>query len=135
MTLPEPGIPEARLRAAVALRIRRSSRRRVAAEIGLSPRGLWKFLEGSRPHPKTRLKLERWYREVIASRTDQDELSSAEALHVLVGGISPEHYSEALAQLVDFVTGLYARFHASVPEEIQPAEAGPATERSAEHKS
>lgn len=136
MSLHEPGIPEARLRAAVALHVRRSSRRRVAAEIGLSPRGVWKFLEGSKPHPKTRQKLERWYREVVAaSRTGQDGLSPAEALHVLVGGISPGHYSEALALLVDFVTGLYTRFHASLPEEIQPAEAGPATEISAGHES
>lgn len=121
MSLPSIGTPESRLRAAVALRVQQTSRRRVASEIGLSPRGVWKFLQGARPHPQTRQKLERWYQDVAL---EEEGVSYVEALHVLIESIPPEYQSQAVAELAAFLQDLHARFGAALPRQLETVRTG-----------
>lgn len=97
-----------RLREAAAAAVLESSRQRVAAEIGLSSRGLWKFLEGARPHPATVEKLESWFRGRGYSEA-RERISMVAALGVLLDRVRPTEREEALQEALAFFEGLYAR--------------------------
>jgi hypothetical protein len=60
------------LRAAVVHRIERTSLRQVAREVGVSPSGLDKFVNGATPYQKTRRKLEAWSTRRAASDLSED---------------------------------------------------------------
>lgn len=61
--MPDP--PESlflqRVRDAISQDIRATSLRKVASQVGMSPMGLRKVLDGSRPYPPTLRKLQQWY--------------------------------------------------------------------------
>ena len=84
-----------------------TSRRQVAGEIGLSPRGLLKFLEGARPHEATRGKLERWYEEF--RQEAEADLTATEALLVLLAALPPDERAGAIREASEFFRELYAR--------------------------
>jgi hypothetical protein len=76
-------------RAAVLARVERTSLRQAAREIGLSPSGLQKFIDGAQPYRNTIRKLEAWY----VRRTERDSGNHspgtvAVAVHIL-GSLSP----------------------------------------------
>lgn len=96
-------IPVSRLREAVEARVRATSRRRTASEVGLSPRGLYKFLEGATPHPATVRKLEQWYRDHGSS----GDPSVLEALDVLISYLPQAQRAAGAAEL----TGLLREFY------------------------
>jgi len=50
-----------RIRAAVAAEVARSTLRAVARRVGMSPSGLRKFLEGTKPYAPTLDRLRSWY--------------------------------------------------------------------------
>lgn len=60
------------LRAAAVKRVEQTSLRQVARDVGLSPSGLDKFLNGAEPYRKTRRKLEAWYVRGAATDLGQD---------------------------------------------------------------
>jgi hypothetical protein len=108
------GVPIRLLRAAVEARVAATSRRQVAAEVGLSPRGLLKFLEGARPHPATRDKLENWYADY--RRQAGSEPTAAEALSVLLAGFPPGQRADAFQEARAFFHALYARNGLTPPD-------------------
>jgi hypothetical protein len=86
-----PGATVHYLRGLAANRVERTSLRRVAAEIGMSPTGLKKFLQGTDPYSPTVRRLRSWFVE----HADQDEnplrVEEADAaLSVLVHDLPPD---------------------------------------------
>lgn len=108
MPSPVERVPVARLREAVAAAVLGSSRERVAAEIGLSSRGLWKFLQGSRPHPATTEKLERWFQNSGYGEMPEG-ITVVAALGALLDRVRPAEREEALQEALAFFSALYAR--------------------------
>jgi hypothetical protein len=101
-------IPVQRLREAAAAAVLESSRQRVAAEIGLSSRGLWKFLGGARPHPATIEKLERWFHGRGLGGA-QEGITVVAALGVLLARVRPAEREEALRETLAFFEEPYSR--------------------------
>lgn len=120
MTLPgtisedAPLIPV--MREAVTERVERTSLRTAAREIGMSPSGLKKFLDGNMPYTKTIHRLRRWYLQHAGDA--HDDLSEDEAyaaLSVLVHDLPPGARAYTTATMVDCVEQGYARTRRDVP--------------------
>ena len=93
-----------RLRHAVAERVRATSLRAVARQVGMSPSGLHSFLSGGVPYQKSRRKLFDWLHRERGGRAG-DEVSSA--LVSLVRDLPAERREPALEALVDTLRSLY----------------------------
>ena len=79
-----------RMREAVATRAESTSLRSTAREVGMSPTGLKKFLQGTAPYTKTIHRLRSWYLQHAANSVEA--LSPDDALAafgVLVHGLPP----------------------------------------------
>lgn len=75
----------------------------IAREVGLTPRGLQKFLDGAEPRSRTRQKLERWFvREQEHIGTATDEITATAALNVLMHDLPPVHRKKVLTQAVSW---------------------------------
>jgi hypothetical protein len=116
---PQDG-PEQRLlslmREAVTERAERTSLRTAAREIGMSPSGLRKFLDGNMPYTKTVHRLRRWYLQHAGHA--RDEISDDEAfaaLRVLVHDLPPGTRAETMAAMVGCVEQGYVRTRREVP--------------------
>lgn len=97
-------VPLGVLRRAVASRATATSQRQVAREIGLSPRGLRKFLDGAKPHTATRVKLERWYVRAALDLPGSIPVTAARAaLQVLLGDLPSRRKRAAADRLLDIV--------------------------------
>lgn len=91
------------LRQFVAARAAALSVNRVAHEIGLTARGLQKFLDGSEPQSATRQKLERWYlRARVEAGGETDADTAQAALGVLLHDLPPAKRDVALRRAVAF---------------------------------
>lgn len=99
---PSPSLD--RLRHAVAERVRATSLRAVARQVGMSPSGLHSFLSGGVPYQKSRRKLFEWLHRERGGRAG-DEVSSA--LVSLVRDLPAERREPALEALVDTLRSLY----------------------------
>src|SRR6476661_8499936 len=78
------------IREVASARVQATSLRRVAREIGMSPTGLRKFLDGTEPYTPTLHRLRVWY--VRYAATPADEVAKEEAsaaLAVLTHDLSP----------------------------------------------
>lgn len=79
------GAPLDRIRALLTLRVEGASLRQVARDVGMSPSGLQKLLDGSEPYTPTRRKLERWYvRESGRAYGVLDTETAAAAIELLL---------------------------------------------------
>lgn len=98
-----------RLREAVDRGVAQSSLRATAREVGMSPTGLRKFLEGAEPYSATRRKLERWYvREMAQGYVGSLTPSAAEsAVEILLHDVTPGHRSEGRRRLIDALREVY----------------------------
>lgn len=95
-------LPLDRLRDVVAERVEAESLRRVAREVGMSPSGLQKFLDGATPYSATRRKLERWYvREAARYGEGAGRATALAALHVLGQDLPPAERRRVLSDIVD----------------------------------
>lgn len=84
------GVSLDQLRTVITARLATVSLRGVAREVGMSPSGLQKFVDGSVPYLPTRQKLERWYvREAARGETEVSAEVASAALDTLVRGLSP----------------------------------------------
>src|SRR3954468_1432304 len=96
MTRPGVDVHREAVRRAVAA----SSQRAVAAQIGISYRGVGKFLAGAEPYEKTRQKLQAWY----VSRAVPPDVLTADvarlAVLMLVDAVPPERRAEAVREIV-----------------------------------
>ncbi len=66
------------LREAAAQRVKESSLRAVAEEIGMGKTALHDFVNGSDPHSATREKLVSWYGEIRRNSTSESDLTTAD---------------------------------------------------------
>ncbi|HUF49693.1 MAG TPA: hypothetical protein VMN60_02595 [Longimicrobiales bacterium] len=103
------GAPHASVRDLLALRVEDSSLRQVAREVGMSPSGLQKVLDGSTPYTATRRKLERWYVSETRRRytTRLDAASAAAATALLVRELPPTMRPVAMRRVLALLEELY----------------------------
>lgn len=103
----EQRVPIEVLREAVRQEVSARSLRPVAADVGMSWRGLSYFVEGREPRPSTRRKLTDWYvKRAAGHAVEADPDLVAAALDVLLRHLPPELKVEAerrIARAVDAV--------------------------------
>ncbi|HLM67397.1 MAG TPA: hypothetical protein VK358_07715, partial [Longimicrobium sp.] len=79
------------LRETAQARVENTSLRSVAREIGMSPTGLKKFLQGTAPYSPTLRRLRNWYVQYAAVQSGEVQTQDATAaLAVLVHDLSPD---------------------------------------------
>ncbi|WP_420129177.1 hypothetical protein [Longimicrobium sp.] len=104
------------MRDAVMDRAERTSLRNAAREIGMSPSGLQKFLEGGMPYTKTIHRLRLWYLQHAGnagnSITHDEALA---ALRVLVHDLPPSTRAETMEAMAGCVGQGYVRIRRAVP--------------------
>jgi hypothetical protein len=111
----------ARLREAAQARVDASSRRAVAREIGIQPRGLEWFLEGANPYQKTLEKLLRWYREQF-EEAEGPPISGSEALRVLLRAVPPADRPEAAKDIETLLRRVHDRARVEMPPDLDSLE-------------
>jgi hypothetical protein len=90
------------LREMAASRVENTSLRGVAREIGMSPTGLKKFLNGTAPYSPTLRRLRKWYLQYAALPTAEVSYQDASAaLVVLTHDLSPEPRRETSECVLD----------------------------------
>lgn len=93
-----------RVRDALVRRVEEASLRQAAREVGMSPTGLRKFLDGAYPFPATRLKLERWYvREAGRDEASPDTAAALSALDVLVRTLPPRERASGAHEVISAI--------------------------------
>lgn len=122
--LPSRIVSVVRLREAAQARVDASSRRAVAREIGLQPRGLEVFLAGAKPHPRTVEKLLRWYREQV-EEAEGPPVSGPEALRVLLRALPPGDRPAAAAETAALLRSLHERSDVPLPPDLGQLEEFP----------
>lgn len=114
-----PSLPVALLRAAVERELSRTSLRRAAQDIGLSPNALRNFVRGAEPRRATRVRLERW----IATRPQPDRGPSLARFLDLLGALTPElpaAETRAIARhLTDDLVDAYRRMRLPPPRWVR----------------
>ena len=96
------------LRESAAARVENTSLRSVAREVGMSPTGLKKFLQGTAPYSPTLRRLRNWYVTYAAVQTGEVLTQDATAaIAVLVHDLSPAPRRNAAACVLDCVTRGY----------------------------
>ena len=105
-----------RYRDAVRQAIARSTLRSVAKDVGMSPTGLQKFLDGTNPYGKTRERLRVWYfREAGFSSFAVED--AAYILRRLVGTLPTPDYG--VAGVLDAVDTAYQQQGMRAPEWVR----------------
>lgn len=97
------------LRQALRSEIGARSLRFVSRQVGISPTGLQKFLEGAHPYSATRRKLERWY-VLHGPGRPQGALTGASVLAILrmlVQDVSPGRHRQTVEALVKSLGDAY----------------------------
>jgi transcriptional regulator with XRE-family HTH domain len=96
------------VRDTVRRKIRGSSLRKIAGEVGMSPTGLQKFLNGSDSYRSTVARLRLWY---YAQPENVDTLNvghAATATQLLTGGLPENQRRHGTAMLIGALSAVYA---------------------------
>lgn len=104
------------LRAAVRTAVQSSSQRIVAEQIGVTHRGLAKFMDGSSPRENTRRKLREWYVREASSRATADEATIQAAMDVLLRGLPEAEKDRATAGVIETVRQAFRAAKIDPPE-------------------
>jgi hypothetical protein len=96
-----------------------SSLRLVAGQVGMSARGLLKFLDGSLPRRQTLLKLRDWYVRHAVREGGISEDTALAALAALTEGIPPRMVVRAVGNLIATARENYHDAGADQPAWIQ----------------
>lgn len=106
------------LRQALRAEVGARSLRDVSRQVGMSPAGLQKFVDGARPYTATRRKLERWYVLHGPGRLAQGLTggSALTILRVLVQDLSPARHRQTIEELVKSLGAAYRSAHLPEPE-------------------
>lgn len=97
----------AEIRAALRAAVAEHGVRVVARQAGMSPSGLTKVIEGSRPWPKTWERLRAWYATAAPELNRTSAETGRAALSLLARGISPELRGTFRAGLAALLVRLY----------------------------
>jgi hypothetical protein len=90
MPAPEPRVSVARIRREAQLACEAASLRSVAADVGLTPMGLRRFIRGeSTPQPRTVRKLTLWYARRMGAQEPEGEQATRAALTVFLALYPP----------------------------------------------
>src|SRR5688500_7374533 len=104
------------MREAVMERVERTSLRTAAREIGMSPSGLKKFLDGNMPYTKTIHRLRRWYLQHAAlAREELSDEDAFAALRVLVHDLPPGMQAQTVDAMLHCMEQGFARSRRDVP--------------------
>ena len=109
--------PVVSLRRALLAHVDSTSLRHVARQVGMSPTGLQKFMDGGEPYAATRRKLERWFvlhgpaRGEAGLRGD----SALTILRVLVQDLSPARHRATMERLLGALEEAYAAARVDPP--------------------
>jgi transcriptional regulator with XRE-family HTH domain len=96
------------MREVAAARVENTSLRQVAREIGMSPTGLKKFLEGTAPYSPTVRRLRNWYvRYTAVQQSDVETVDASAALSVLVHDLGSDSRRSAALHVLDALSGGY----------------------------
>lgn len=117
-TSPDPRMQTVKhLRETAQSRVDNTSLRSVAREIGMSPTGLKKFLQGTAPYSPTLRRLRNWYVQYAAVQSGNvHEQDAAAALGILVHDLSPDPRRQTAACLLDCVGRGYDQNGKARPE-------------------
>lgn len=116
MTTERPQTSITRLREAVTIRVQATSLRSVARQVGMSPSGLDKFLNGAMPYQKSRRRLFDWLhreRSNLGAGLTVDGIAAA--LGSLVRDLPPDRRERALNVLLGTLQELYATHTETAP--------------------
>lgn len=117
MPPPRDPVPLEQLREAVAGGVAARSLRQVARDVGMSPSGLQKFIDGATPYSATRRKLERWFvRESAHYRGTPSPGSIIAAVRVLTQDLPARGRGRAVASILDTLETTYREGGRPVPE-------------------
>lgn len=98
------------MREVAAARVDNTSLRKVATEIGMSPTGLRKFLDGTTPYAPTVRRLRDWYvRYAAAQQSDVEPVAAAAAVAVLTHDLSSHSRRDAALNVLEAVGSGYER--------------------------
>jgi len=97
-----------RLRDAVERQVTTRSLRHAARQVGMSPTGLQKFLDGASPTDATRRKLERWAFERAAAGEPPTGESAVAVLRHLAGVLPPRLHRLAVDRLLSILEAAHA---------------------------
>ncbi len=113
----ETGVPIPVLREALRQRVKESSLRAAAKEVGMSYKGVDNFLAGATdPYPSTVRKLTEWYlRRAAASEEEPAAETVAAALELIVRHFPPAHREEVIEELVATVRSVGVRTNVPAP--------------------
>ena len=104
------------MREAVIERVERTSLRTAAREIGMSPSGLKKFLDGNMPYTKTIHRLRRWYLQHAAvAREELSDEDAFAALRVLVHDLPPGMQAQTVDAMLHCMEQSYTRSRRAIP--------------------
>lgn len=95
---PDPPVSLSVLRDALRRAVANSSERAAAAAVGLSQRGLRKFLAGTKPQAATLRNLTRWY--IAESAGALDEETATAAINLLAGAYPESERGKVREQLL-----------------------------------
>jgi hypothetical protein len=110
------------LRAAVRTAVQSSSQRIVAEQIGLTHRGLAKFMDGSSPRENTRRKLREWYVREASAHAGPDEATARAAIDVLLRGLPDGVRARTAARLMEVVRQSFSDAKMNPPEWTETTE-------------
>lgn len=96
------------LRDAVAARVRATTLRGTAREVGMTAPGLQSFIDGTKPHPRTLRKVESWYVRTIAqSGADLNAQDAVAALFLLTRDLPETRQLAAIRRMTEYLETLY----------------------------
>lgn len=98
------GVPIDRIVDQARLRSQSTSVRKVAKEIGMSPAGLTKVLEGSTPHNATRRKLEDWFVRYSAESESYSADAIEAALAILLRQVPEEDQDSVRSEILKAIS-------------------------------
>jgi len=104
-----------RLRETVAPRVRATSLRTVAREMGMSPAALEAFLAGETPDAASRERLEAWWAREAATPPDLSAEGVEVAIGALVRDLPAEHRVMAIRRVVAALRRVYREQGAPAP--------------------
>jgi hypothetical protein len=107
-------IPVSVLRDAVRRAVASSSLRAVGDAVGLSHKGITKFLAGSKPQASTMRNLTRWY--LTESGASLDAETAAAAINLLASGFTGEERERVRAGLLDVLRDAHRAAGREPPE-------------------
>jgi hypothetical protein len=96
-----------KMRQAVIDQVENTSLRNVARQLGMSPAGLRKFMDGGAPYTPTLRRLRKWYPRYAGGGGNVQAQEAAAALTLLLHEVAPGPRREIAAEILDSLAGAY----------------------------